>query len=122
MVYKNENFIKDMTSKNKITLVVLISALCIIFFILVFIFLRILIENMTQDRCSLASIDSFTINSGLVLYFHFNNEALYEKNGSFIYDFSGNKNNGRLYGNIKLNTTDKFLKDGVLEFDGIDTR
>ena len=57
-------------------------------------------------------------DSGLILYFKFDNQASYKENGSFVYDFSAKGNNGRVYG-AAWNRTGG-VRGGAFEFDGKD--
>lgn len=116
MPYQNKNFINYNPLRDKIVLAVLISVLCISLFIIAFIFFYVFIfEDRAQDKCTDINIDNSTINSGLVLYFHFNNQQAYGENSTFVYDFSGNGNNGKIYGAI-WNSKGGKLGDGAFEF------
>src|SRR3989344_3044175 len=59
-------------------------------------------------------------DSGLILYFKFDNQASYKENGSFVYDFSAKGNNGRVYG-AAWNRTGG-VRGGAFEFDGKDDK
>jgi len=59
---------------------------------------------------------TYNLTQGLVLWYHFNNDSAYGENDTFVYDFSGNGNNGTAYeGAIP---TDSGLFDGAYSFNG----
>ena len=41
----------------------------------------------------------------MILYYHFNNQSAYGENDTYVYDFSGNNNNGTNGSNPVFNTT-----------------
>lgn len=111
MIDQNENFI-NYNSKNKIIIIEIILVFFLIFFIIIFI---IILENRTSDNCVSMNISNFNRSSGLVLYFHFNNETKYREDSTFVYDFSGNRNHGRVYG-ATWNSKGGKGGDGAFEF------
>jgi len=63
-----------------------------------------------------SSFGSGNINmTGNVLLMHFNNDSTYGENDTYVYDFSGNGNNGEVSG-ASWNSTGKL--NGAFEFDG----
>ena len=58
------------------------------------------------------------LTTGLVLMMNFDNESAYGENETRAFDFSGNGNNGTMYGGVVVNTSGKY--NGAMTFDGQD--
>jgi len=59
-----------------------------------------------------------SLEEGLVLLMHFNNDSSVGENDTFVYDWSGNENNGTAYNGSAPDSAGKFY--GGFEFDGVD--
>jgi len=59
------------------------------------------------------------LTQGLVLLMNFDNESAYGENATNVVDFSGNGNNGTVYGNATWNSTGKY--GGAYTFDGVNS-
>lgn len=61
-----------------------------------------------------------TVDPSMVLYYHFNNQSAYGENDTFVYDFSGNGNNGSVinYPNSSFTKNFSYLNDGSFNFTG----
>ena len=66
--------------------------------------------NQTKD------VGQIEPDSSSVLLFHFNNDSSVGENESFVYDWTGNGNNGKVYGATFNLTSGKFY--GAFEFNG----
>ena len=74
--------------------------------------INVSISNFTGE---VASEINESLETGLVLLMHLNNDSAFGENDSLVYDFSGNGNNGSVVGAIP--TVDGKL-GGAFEFDG----
>jgi hypothetical protein len=57
------------------------------------------------------------LDPNIILYYHFNNQSAYGENDTYVYDFSGNGNNGTIFKAI-YNNTGGYLNDGSFIFNG----
>lgn len=60
------------------------------------------------------------LDPSMVLYYHFNNDSSIGENDTHIYDYSGNGNNGTLFGgsNITYYNTGSYINDGYFNYSG----
>jgi hypothetical protein len=58
------------------------------------------------------------LDPNMVLYYHFNNDSAYGENDTHVFDFSGNGNNGTIFGVTPHNNTGGWLGDGDFIFNG----
>ena len=73
------------------------------------------LQNYQAEQYRFLDPPGFTTD-GLVLYWDAGNQDSYPGTGAYIYDLSGNGNNGSLVNGVSFNTAN----GGVLEFDGLD--
>lgn len=115
MPYQDENFINyEPSNKRLIIAAVAFFAILVCIFATTFIFLSIpILKKEINDKNR--NIEDSILNSGIVLYYSFNNEEQYGETGSLVHDFSGNGNDGIVNGAV-WNSTGGKSGDGAFEF------
>ena len=94
------------------------------------VYLTDLQENYSQDVFDLRSVGDVEYDyivdpeiyqaneQGLVLLMHFNSQSAYGENSTYVYDFSGNGNNGTVI-NATFNSSGGILGTGAFSFDEV---
>lgn len=102
-----------MKVKNEMVIVLL---LMIIFAGLI---VLINLPELSTDKDEEKNLTENIFDNGLKLYFRFDKQP---ENNKFVHDFSGNENNGIMYGNAEWNKAGGIFNDGAFEFDGMDDK
>lgn len=118
MQYQNQDATNSNRARYKRNIIILILLISTSLVLIDLLFIcNIFSENKLQNKCVKINTNDSKIDSGLVLYFHFNNQENYGENNNLVYDFSGNGNSGTVSGAIWNNRGGKF-GDGAFEFSG----